>query len=131
MNNTAYKAQSIDTSVEADRFVFKLLRQRSNCDRMAMSAALSKGAKKLSLRSLSKTFSQLSPTEFMHKDAFIWLGYQWPDGFSPKGEPMNWIQDSLQLAQQLHPIFETAGIDYTSRAVSQQLPMETRTQPKT
>ena len=36
--NAMYKAQSIDTSVEADRFVFKLLRQKSNSDRLAMSA---------------------------------------------------------------------------------------------
>ena len=112
MVNTAYRAQSIDTSVEADRFVFTLLRQKSNSDRMAMSAALSKGARELSLMGLSKTFQQLSPTEFARKVAFIWLGHQWPTGFSPQGEPMSWIQDSLQLAKQLHPIFETAGIDY-------------------
>ncbi len=107
-----YKAQSIDTSVEADRFVFQLLRQKSNSDRLAMSAALSRGARELSLMGLKRTFSELSPSDFAAKVAFIWLGHQWPPGFAFRGEPMNWIQDSLQLARQLHPIFEQIGIAY-------------------
>jgi hypothetical protein len=112
MTDGTYRPQSIDTSVEADRFVFQLLRGRTTGDRMAMSAALSRGARELSLMGLKRTFSELSPAEFSQKVAFIWLGHQWPEGFVQKGEPMTWIQDSLQLARQLHPIFEQANISY-------------------
>ena len=107
-----YRAQSIDTSVAADRFAFQLLRQKSNSDRLALSASLSRGARELSLMVLNRTFSQLSPNNFAKKVAFIWLGHQWPPGFVPKGEPMSWIRDSLSLARQLHPIFEQIGIAY-------------------
>lgn len=112
MSSTDYKPQSIDTSVAADRLVFELLRKRSNCDRMEMSAALSRGAKELSLLGLKRTFNTLTASEFAQKVAFIWLGHQWPPGFEQKGEPMSWIQDSLQLARQLHPIFEQTEITY-------------------
>ena len=112
MVNISYRPQSEDTSVEADRFVFKLLRQKSNCDRMAMSAALSRGARELSLMGLKSTFSDLSQNELAQKVAFVWLGHQWPAGFTPKGEPMSWVQDSLQLARQLPPIFEQVGVVY-------------------
>jgi hypothetical protein len=112
MATSAYRPQSIDTSVEADRFAFRLLRERSNSDRLATSAALSRGARELSLMGLQRTFSELSPAEFAQKVAYIWLGHQWPTGFVPKGEPMTWIQDSLQLARALHPIFTQANIPY-------------------
>lgn len=112
MADTLYRPQSIDTSIEADRFVFELLRRKSVGDRLAMTAALSKGARELSLIGLKRTFSDLSSNEFLKKVAFIWLGHQWPQGFIPKGEPMSWVQDSLQLARQLHSIFEQAGIAY-------------------
>ena len=61
---------------------------------------------------LKRTFSELSPSNFAEKVAFIWLGHQRPPGFAFRGEPMSWIQDSLQLARQLHPIFEQIGIAY-------------------
>ena len=112
MISTSYRPQSEDRSVEADRFAFRLLRQKSNCDRMAMSAALSRGARELSLMGLKRTFSALSQNEFAQKVAFVWLGHQWPAGFTPKGEPMSWVQDSLQLARQLHSIFEQVGVVY-------------------
>lgn len=113
MNSTvAYQPQAADTSVKADKMVFQLLRQKLNSDRLAMSAALSRGARKLSLAGLRKRFSDLEAEEFSRKVAFTWLGHCWPEGFSPKGEPMTWIQDSVQLAKQLHPIFERVGIAY-------------------
>ncbi|NEP19528.1 MAG: hypothetical protein F6J97_21990 [Leptolyngbya sp. SIO4C1] len=108
----AYCPQAEDNSIESDKLVFQLLRQKLNSDRLAMSAALTQGARKLSLAGLRKTFSDLETDEFSRKVAFIWLGHRWPDGFCPKGEPMTWIQDSVQLAKQLHPIFERIGIPY-------------------
>ncbi|MBT9316836.1 hypothetical protein [Leptothoe spongobia] len=107
-----YTPQAEDTSIEADKLVFRLLRQKSNADRLAMSAALSRGARELSLKGLTKTFAVLDPGEFFKKVVFVWLGHQWPEGFSPKGDPMTWIQDSVALAKQLHPIFDRVHIHY-------------------
>ncbi|MEM9485672.1 MAG: hypothetical protein AAGA83_18500 [Cyanobacteria bacterium P01_F01_bin.116] len=107
-----YTPQAEDTSIEADQLVFHLLRQKSNVDRLAMSAALSRGARELSLKGLTKTFAALESREFSKKVAFIWLDHQWPDGFTPKGAPMTWIQDSAELAKQLHPIFNRVGVSY-------------------
>ena len=112
MSNTAYRPQSIDTSIEADRFAFALLRRKSNGDRLLMTAALTRGARELSLIGLKRTFRELAPSEFAQKVAFIWLGHHWPDGFTPIGDPMTWVQDSLQLARQLHAIFEQSNIPY-------------------
>lgn len=107
-----YTPQAEDTSIAADKLVFQLLRQKSNVDRLAMSSALSRGARKLSLQGLSKTFSTLESREFSKKVAFVWLEHQWPKGFNPQGEPMTWIQDSVDLAKQLHPIFDRVCIQY-------------------
>ena len=112
MSDIAYKPQSIDTSIKADRLAFELLRRKSNSDRLLMSAALTRGARELSLIGLKRTFRELTPLEFANKVAFIWLGHHWPEGFTPIGEPMTWVQDSLQLARQLHAIFEQSGITY-------------------
>lgn len=107
-----YCPQAEDTSIESDKLVFQLLRQKSNSDRLAMSAALSQGARKLSLMGLKRTFSDLEGQDFSKKVALVWLGHCWPIGFNPKGDPMTWVQDSIQLAKQLHPIFERVGIAY-------------------
>ena len=56
MANLSYRPQSEDTSVEADRFAFRLLRQKSNCDRIAMSAVLSRGDRELSLMDLKSKY---------------------------------------------------------------------------
>jgi hypothetical protein len=55
-----YTAQSIDTSIESDRFFFQLLRQRSPLQRLEMAAAMMREARKLSLLSLRASFSTLS-----------------------------------------------------------------------
>ena len=40
-----YRPQASDTTIETDIFEFTLLRQRSNSDRLQMSATLTKGAR--------------------------------------------------------------------------------------
>ncbi|MEO1404247.1 MAG: hypothetical protein AAFV72_23760 [Cyanobacteria bacterium J06635_1] len=109
---TAYRTQAEDTSVEADRYLFQRLAEHSNAHRMAMGAKLTRGAKRLSLMGLSHRFNHLSETALAQKVAQAWLGDRWPAGFELKGTPMTWIQDSIELAQQLHPIFEGLGIVY-------------------
>lgn len=114
---TAYLSQSPNTSVAADQLRFTLLRGRSPANRLEMAAALNRSARELSLHSLRQRFSHLSPTDFARQVAQVWLGHHGEDehpyaGFEPKGDVMSWIQDSLALALQLHPIFERAGIGH-------------------
>jgi hypothetical protein len=107
-----YQPQAEDSSIESDRYRFKLLATRSNEQRMLMTAKLTKGGRKLSLMGLESTFGYLSQPDFALKVAQVWLGNRWPIGFTPQGDAMTWIQDSLELAEQLHPIFATLNIQY-------------------
>jgi hypothetical protein len=107
-----YRSQASDTSIETDIFEFALLRQRSNSDRLQMSAILTQGAKQLCLCGLRQTHSSLSETEFASAIARAFLGENYPDEFTPTGNEMTWIQDSISLAIQLHTIFEELNILY-------------------
>jgi hypothetical protein len=107
-----YRPQASDTSIETDIFEFALLRQRSNSDRLQMSAILTQGAKQLCLCGLRQTHSSLSETEFASAIARAFLGENYPDEFTPTGNEMTWIQDSISLAIQLHTIFEELNILY-------------------
>lgn len=107
-----YRPQAEDTSVEADRYLFKRLSEQPNDHRMAMCAKLTQGARKLSLAGLIHRFGRLSQDEFAQRVTQAWLGDCWPVNFALKGDPMTWIQDSVELSQQLHSIFAELGIDY-------------------
>lgn len=107
-----YRSQARDISVEADLLDFYLLRQRSPQERLTMGADLINSAKRLSLQCLTQQFSNLSPQQFARKIAEAWLQEDCPDGYFPTGDRMTWIQNSPQLATQLHPIFEQANIPY-------------------
>lgn len=110
--STTYRPQSTDTSIEADRHLFALLSSRSNEQRWAMTVAHTQGGLRMSLAGLQWRFSKLSAAEFARTAATVWLGDNWPAGFEPKGDPMTWTQDSIGLAQRLHRIFESLGIQY-------------------
>ena len=107
-----YHPQAEDTSLEADLLDFYLLRQRTSTDRLLIAASLMQGARKLSLHCLSRQFSHLSPQAFARKLAETWLQEDCPNNYIPTGSEMTWIQDSTQLATQLHIIFEAVGITY-------------------
>lgn len=107
-----YRPQSEDTSIETDLLTFYLLRQRTPDDRLRMAASLTRSARKLSLSSLRQQFGHLSPTQFAQKIALAWLQEYCPPNYIPTGESLMWIQDSIQLAVKLHPIFEELGISY-------------------
>ena len=123
---TGYQSQAADTTPEFDAFEFGLLRQRSCGDRLQMAAALTRGARKLSLASLCQTFPELSLAAFAAKVMRVWLGDNSPlppvtgcgsqeSGHNVMAEsrcPMAWIQDSLGLAVQLHAIFDRADVPY-------------------
>lgn len=107
-----YCPQAEDTSPENDVLDFYLLGRRTSVERLAMAVALMRGARKLSLHCLSRQFANLSPPEFAHKLAEAWLQEDCPPNYIPTGSPMSWIQDSTELAAQLHHLFATVGISY-------------------
>ncbi|MDG2615055.1 hypothetical protein P7L53_02245 [Thermoleptolyngbya sichuanensis XZ-Cy5] len=121
-----YQPQASDTSVAADQLRFRLLRQQSMASRLEMAAALERSARELSWVSLQQRFPSLLPEAFAEKVLRTW---SWCGGrfcsdvlegilanISPSpalpGKDMNWIQDSLALAVQLHSIFQSLGVDY-------------------
>jgi hypothetical protein len=107
-----YCPQASDTSIETDIFEFTLLRQRSNSDRLQMSAALTKGARQLCLCGLRQTHPSFSETAVAQAIAQAFLGDDYPQGFIPTGTEMTWIQDSISLAIQLQAIFADLGIPH-------------------
>lgn len=109
---TFYRPQANDTSVAADQLRFKLLGQRSAGTRLEMAAALDRSARELSLCALRQRFPELSVPAFARKVRQVWCGHDEWSGLIPQGDVMQWIQDSLALAVQLHSIFEQVGVDY-------------------
>ena len=107
-----YCPQAQDTTVETDLLTFHLLRRRTCSERLRMAASLTQSARKLSLSSLRQQFSHLYPTQFAQKIALAWLQEYCPPNYIPTGEFAMWLQDSVQLAVKLHPIFEGLGISY-------------------
>lgn len=107
-----YRPQAADTSPENDALEFYLLRQRSETDRLLMGASMMRGARRLSLHSLSRQFANLTKQQFAQKIALAWLQENCPPNFTPTDDEMTWIQDSIGLAEQLHRIFESLGISY-------------------
>ena len=109
---TTYQAQATDTTIEADRHLFGLLRQRTNTQRMAMTLRHTQSGLAMSLAGLKHRFGQLEQKSFAYKVAQAWLGDRWPAGFEPKGDLRSWTQDSIGLARRLHVIFSSLGIQY-------------------
>lgn len=107
-----YHSQAEDTSVEADLLDFYLLRQRTSTERLGMSAALMSGARKLSLHCLNRRFGDLAAVAFARKLAETWLQEDCPPNYTPTGSAMTWIQDSTNLAVQLHDIFASLDVAY-------------------
>jgi hypothetical protein len=107
-----YRSQAADTSIEADLLDFYLLRQRTEQERLQMAASLMRSARKLSYHCLRQRFPHLAPAPFARKIAEAWLQEDCPPHYIPQGSEMTWIQDSIQLATQLHQIFITLGIPY-------------------
>lgn len=107
-----YQPQALDISIEADLLDFYLLRQRSVTERVAIAADLMNGARTFSLHCLSRQFGHLKPQQFARKLAESWLQDECPPDYIPRGSSMTWIQNSAELAAQLHSVFEEAGIPY-------------------
>ncbi|OLP19952.1 hypothetical protein BST81_02925 [Leptolyngbya sp. 'hensonii'] len=107
-----YRPQAASTSIETDVFEFALLRQRSNPDRLQMSAVLTQGARQLCLAGLRQTHPFLSESALAQAIAKAFLGNDCPPEFIPSGTEMTWIQDSIALAIQLQTIFADLDIPH-------------------
>lgn len=55
-----YRPQASDTSIDTDAFEFWLLQQKSNGDRLQMSAILTQGARQLCLAGLRRTYASFA-----------------------------------------------------------------------
>jgi hypothetical protein len=107
-----YRPQSVDCSIEADILQFELLRRWSPTQRLMQAGSLMRSARQLSLNAHRQRFPQLSIVELGQKLAQTWLQEYCPTAYIPTGTEMTWIQDSIQLAAQLHELFEANGISY-------------------
>jgi hypothetical protein len=108
MSNSAYQPQSIDTSVESDRYQFELLRQKTPGERFAMAAQMIRWAKTVSLRGIRKARGELAPEYF----ARAVLQEKWISLLTPSGDEKMWIQDPGEIARILHSVFEALRIPY-------------------
>jgi hypothetical protein len=108
MSNSTYQPQSIDTSVESDRYQFELLRQKTCGERFAMAAQMIRWAKTVSLRGIRKARGELAPEYF----ARAVLQEKWISLLTPSGDEKMWIQDPGEIARILHSVFESLNIPY-------------------
>jgi hypothetical protein len=107
-----YCPQAEDTSPETDLLCFYLLRQKTVVERLQLLGHLNRSARQFSINCFRQRFGTLQPQEFARKLAEAWLQEHCPMGYIPVGSEMTWIQDSLQLAGQLHTILMGAGVSY-------------------
>jgi hypothetical protein len=108
MSDSAYQPQSIDTSVESDRYQFELLRQKTCGERFTMAAQMIRWAKTVSLRGIRKARGELAPEYF----ARAVLQEKWISLLTPSGDEKMWIQDPGEIARILHSVFESLHIPY-------------------
>ncbi|MCT7953057.1 hypothetical protein NG798_24985 [Ancylothrix sp. C2] len=107
-----YQPQSLDTTPEVDLLQFWLLKQRTPEQRLEMGSAMNQNARRFAINCFRKRFSNLNQPEFAQKLAQAWLAEDCPQHYIPTGDEMTWIQDSIALAEILHPIFEAFNIPY-------------------
>ena len=107
-----YRPQSADCSIESDLLQFELLRRWSPTQRLLQAGSLMRSARQLSLNAHRHRFPQLSTVALGQKLARTWLQEYCPVAYIPTGTEMTWIQDSIQLAVQLHELFVANDISY-------------------
>jgi hypothetical protein len=107
-----YRTQAEDTGVETDLLCFYLLGQKTVAERLQMGAQLIRSARQFSLNCFHQRFAHLDAQQFARKIAEAWLQEHCPPDYVPGGLEVSWIQDSIQLAVDLHRIFTTEDIPY-------------------
>ncbi|CAD5912969.1 hypothetical protein [Planktothrix agardhii] len=107
-----YRPQSQDTTPEVDCLEFWLLKQRTPEQRLIMGSSINQNARRFSISCFRQRFSYLSKEQFSRKLAEAWLAEDCPHHYIPTGNEMSWVQDSITLAEILHPILESLNIPY-------------------
>lgn len=107
-----YRTQAEDTGFDTDLLCFYLLRQKTVVERLQMGAQLTRSARQFSLNCFHQRFAHLNAQQFARKIAEAWLQADCPPDYVPGGSEMAWIQDSIQLAVDLHQIFVSEAIPY-------------------
>jgi len=107
-----YRPQADDTGVEADLLGFYLLRQKSVAERLQMAMQLNRSARQFSIHCFRQRFPHLAPKQLARKLAEAWLQEYCPANYIPQGSEMTWIQDSIQLAADLHRILTDLQVPY-------------------
>jgi hypothetical protein len=108
-----YQAQSQDTNIEVDVYLFQRLRQLTLKQRLEMFISHEKGVKKLCLIGIKSRHQNFTIQEIRDKFIRAVLGEKNTPDFQPKGINENmWIQDSISLAGELHQIFASINICY-------------------
>jgi hypothetical protein len=75
-------------------------------------ASLMRSARQLSINAHRQRFPQLSTSDLGERLAQAWLQEYCPLKYIPTGTEMTWIQDSIQLAAELHDLFVANSISY-------------------
>lgn len=107
-----YRPQADDTSIETDAVYFMLLRDRTAVERLEMGDGMMADARRLSLHCLQQRHGALPLQDFARKVAIAWLQDDCPPHYIPSGTAMTWIQNSTDLAAQLHRILTGLNIPY-------------------
>ncbi|WP_346294366.1 hypothetical protein [Sphaerothrix gracilis] len=107
-----YRSQAQDTGIETDLLCFYLLRQKTVAQRLQMGTQLMRSARQLAINCFQQRFSELTPPQFKRKLAEAWLQEYCPADYVPGGSEVTWIQDSIQLAAELHHLLTHAAIPY-------------------
>lgn len=108
MAEFTYQPQSIDTSIDSDRYQFELLRQKTPGERFAIAAQMIRWAKTVSLRGMKKARGELAPEYFARSV----LQEKWIPLLTPSGDATMWVQDPGEIARILHAVFESLNISY-------------------
>lgn len=103
-----YQPQSLDTSIESDRYQFELLRQKTPRERFRIAAEMIRWAKTVSLRGMTKARGSLAPEYF----ARAVLQEKWIPLLTPTGDQAMWVQDPGEIARILHAVFESLNLRY-------------------
>lgn len=105
---TAYVTQSQDTTKEAEIYQFALLRQAGASKRLAMGAKLSRSTRQLCLFGVLRR----EPSKAAAKTKFLCAVLGFTPTFEIQDDERMWIQDSVDLAREMHALLESAAIPY-------------------
>jgi hypothetical protein len=108
-----YQPQAVDTSIDADIYLFTRLQQLSLAQRIKMLIAHNRGVKKLCLAGIKSRHRGVPLEQIRQIFVRAVLAEKFSPDFHPRGiDEIMWIQDSIALAGEMHQLFESINIPY-------------------